>query len=328
MSRRERDTRDSHGRRLHSRFDREPSPKKLKRDEKPEVNLTHSSHRHRNVAETTVHELKQRTVQNDSPLEAPPDSSALGLLNEKKGLERKGDKPLVAAQHSTDNREVPRLRSFYQHDDRSSTGQGGRNLSRRPIDHRRWNDRARDETNEQPKKDDRPQSHADEKMGVWRHDRFYEIESGPPPARKRPAFREKKLTSEPETVVAATGTDKTKFLTTREQPGLATAKREERGGFYPRLLDNPDRRERKVDGFYHRGETQRNIDVDQSRERNGGMRGRNDRFNIRHGERELNRIGSFDMEKWKHDLFDETNQSPPPKNEEEQIAKIEALLAS
>ncbi|KAK9116907.1 hypothetical protein Sjap_015854 [Stephania japonica] len=33
-------------------------------------------------------------------------------------------------------------------------------------------------------------------------------------------------------------------------------------------------------------------------------------------------------EKWKHDMFDEANRSPTPKNEDDQIAKIEALLAS
>ncbi|CAA2999701.1 Hypothetical predicted protein [Olea europaea subsp. europaea] len=34
------------------------------------------------------------------------------------------------------------------------------------------------------------------------------------------------------------------------------------------------------------------------------------------------------VEKWKHDLYEESNRSPTPKNEEDQIAKIEALLAS
>lgn len=33
-------------------------------------------------------------------------------------------------------------------------------------------------------------------------------------------------------------------------------------------------------------------------------------------------------DKWKHDMFSEANRSPTPKNEEDQIAKVEALLAS
>ncbi|XP_078442281.1 cyclin-like protein isoform X2 [Wolffia australiana] len=34
------------------------------------------------------------------------------------------------------------------------------------------------------------------------------------------------------------------------------------------------------------------------------------------------------QEKWKHDLFDESNRSPTPKNEEDELAKLEALLSS
>lgn len=35
-----------------------------------------------------------------------------------------------------------------------------------------------------------------------------------------------------------------------------------------------------------------------------------------------------DEKKWGHDLFEEANKSPARANEEEQIAKVEALLAS
>lgn len=34
------------------------------------------------------------------------------------------------------------------------------------------------------------------------------------------------------------------------------------------------------------------------------------------------------IEKWKHDLYQEVDKDPTPKNEDEQIAKLEALLAS
>ncbi|KAK8936720.1 hypothetical protein KSP39_PZI012151 [Platanthera zijinensis] len=331
MSRRERDARDSHGKRLHSRFDRELSPKKLKRDEKPEVNATHSRHRRRSVTEAPRHEQKQQSARDDALPEAPPVSSTPVFQNEKISLERKIDKPPVGTQHTSDNREVPRSRSFYQHDDRSSTGQGGLNLSRRPTDQRRWNDKAREELNDQPKKDDRPQTRADEKSSVWRHDRFHAMESALPPARKRPAFSEKKMQSKPEIDATASGMDKAKLLSARDPREFAAQKREEKGGFHPRMADRSleklDRRERRVDGVYGRAEPQRGMDGDQSRERYGGMRGRNDRFGVRSNEREPNRAGGFEAEKWKHDLFDEANKSPPPKNEDEQIAKVEALLA-
>jgi hypothetical protein len=32
-------------------------------------------------------------------------------------------------------------------------------------------------------------------------------------------------------------------------------------------------------------------------------------------------------EKWKHDLYDQKDDTPAPMTEEEQIAKVEALLA-
>ncbi|KAI0525065.1 hypothetical protein KFK09_004455 [Dendrobium nobile] len=334
MSRRERDVRDSHGKRLHTRFDREPSPKKLRRDEKPEVNVAHTSHRHSSVMEATGHEQKQRPVQDEVPLKTLPALSSPTLQNEKKNLEGKVDKPSTITQHSSDNKEAPRSRSYYQHDDRGSAGQGGRNFGRRVTDRRKWDDsrensgfKARDDLNDQPKKDERSQSLADEKTGVWRHDRFHELESRAPPSKKRPAFREKKLPAEPPTDTAATGPDKAK-LSTREQPDLATAKRGEERVDKPdrTFMRADDRHERRGDGFYHRGELQRNVDPSR-RERYAGMRGRGDRFNARYGERDSNRAGGFEVEKWKHDLFDEANRSPPPKNEEEQIAKVEALLA-
>ncbi|MQL92678.1 hypothetical protein Taro_025313 [Colocasia esculenta] len=67
----------------------------------------------------------------------------------------------------------------------------------------------------------------------------------------------------------------------------------------------------------------------QSRERfgcGGAVRGR-DRYNGRYGERIQNQVGGS-QDRWKHDLFDEANRSPTPKNEEDEIAKVEALLAS
>lgn len=37
--------------------------------------------------------------------------------------------------------------------------------------------------------------------------------------------------------------------------------------------------------------------------------------------------GGGRVDKWKHDMFDEVNQSPTSKNEEDHVAKVEALLA-
>ena len=65
----------------------------------------------------------------------------------------------------------------------------------------------------------------------------------------------------------------------------------------------------------------------QSREMHYGRdaRGR-ERFTGRYGERNMYRRSGFQAEKWNHDLFDEANRSPTPKNEE-QIAKVVVLLS-
>ncbi|PKA53639.1 hypothetical protein AXF42_Ash009135 [Apostasia shenzhenica] len=300
MSRREREGRDSHGKRLHSRFDREPSPKKAKRDEKPEVERTHSSHHHSSVVDAAEQKQKQKHVQEDVPLEPSPVAmNVRGHENEKKHQQVEVDRPPMGPQHSSDHRELARPRSYYQHDDRGSAGHGGRSFVHRVTDHRRRGDskeRSRNwtresETHDRQKKEENFQSHVVERKSVWQHDKFHELDSRAPTARKRPAFREKKISAEPEPAV----------------PESAATRREERGG------------------FHHKHE--RNIA--QSRERFEGMRGTSDgnRFSGRFGDREIRSSRSFEVEKWKHDLFDEANKSPPSKNEEEQIAKIEALLS-
>lgn len=94
-------------------------------------------------------------------------------------------------------------------------------------------------------------------------------------------------------------------------------------------LDRPDRR---VSGGRdpHRNEPQR-IKF-QSRARYGGSGsngggGFGGSFRGRDGFNEQ-RQGGGRADKWKHDLYDEANKSPTSKNEEDQIAKVEALLAS
>ena len=112
---------------------------------------------------------------------------------------------------------------------------------------------------------------------------------------------------------------------THPEPTLVGGERRvDRGGHNPRFSDRPgkpflgDREANK--GEAHRGSFS-------SRDRYGGnsnYRGR-ERFN---GTRGYHPGGGVRVEKWKHDLFEEGNRSPTPKKEEDQIAKVEALLAS
>ena len=110
---------------------------------------------------------------------------------------------------------------------------------------------------------------------IWRHDRFFELESGAR-SRRRPAFREIKAP----------------------------------------LNDASDAVEISAQFRRGRGGENRNW--------------REDRRHVPSGEprRPRRMEGNREAEKWKHDLFDEGNRSSPPKNEEEEIAKLEALLAS
>lgn len=189
------------------------------------------------------------------------------------------------------------------------------------------------EVHDTQKRDVKIQVQSDENT-IWRHDGFFELQADAPPLRRRPAFREKKLSPELVDVAGAVATESAK-PSHLDRPVMGSMRREEKGGY---RLHGSDKAERSVkeanertaragDGGPHRGEIQR-VGYS-SRERfnaGGGSRGR-ERFNGRYGDRNQDRQGGFHVEKWKHDLFDEANRSPTPKNEEDQIAKVEALLA-
>ncbi|RWW22714.1 hypothetical protein BHE74_00043068 [Ensete ventricosum] len=182
----------------------------------------------------------------------------------------------------------------------------------------------------QRKYDSRTRAHAGDN-NEWRHDGFYELEVEAAAPRKRPAFSERKMPTEKDSVATPpTGSESRNHL---DHQMLGAARREEKGNNFSRG-DKPerffnradDRYDRRGDRYVQRNEMHR--DGYQSREMHGGrdLRGR-ERFTGRFGERDMYRQSGFQAEKWKHDLFDEANRSPTPKNEEEQIAKVEALLS-
>lgn len=185
------------------------------------------------------------------------------------------------------------------------------------------NERTENKTasNDTRRRDDRAKG--DEK-GSWRQDGFVEMEADAPPARKRPSFREKKIQVDSENAErAATETVKS----VHPDRAAEESGKEERGhnsrhsdrSDKPYARDRaPSRREPQRAGF-------------PSRERYHGGGGNGDR-NYRGRDRFSGRPGfhasGTRVEKWKHDLYQEANRSPTPKNEEDQIAKVEALLSS
>ncbi|XXG64792.1 hypothetical protein AAC387_Pa05g2649 [Persea americana] len=330
-----------HTKRISSKVEREPSPKRSRRDGKPETERTSSGHNLETADSGGPDQKHRRRLQDALPLEvpvAPVSKSGEDVVN--KGFNKKSDGQLNGTNRPSDATEVPRSQSYFQHDERGSAGQGGRSFSRR--ERGRWSDpkdRSGDrvgdkmEVHDTQKRDVKIQVQSDENT-IWRHDGFFELQADAPPLRRRPAFREKKLSPELVDAAGAVATESAK-PSHLDRPVMGSMRREEKGGY---RLHGSDKAERSVkeanertaragDWGPHRGEIQR-VGYS-SRERfnaGGGSRGR-ERFNGRYGDRNQDRQGGFHVEKWKHDLFDEANRSPTPKNEEDQIAKVEALLA-
>lgn len=163
---------------------------------------------------------------------------------------------------------------------------------------------------------------------VWRHDGFFKMEAEPaPPVRKRPAFREKKIPVDSENAEKATSEPARQGHSDRptsvsERRDLVSERREERD----RNPRHSDRYERPVLG--DKREPQRGSIMSRERYTGGGGGGGNYRGRERFSGRQGYRPSGTRVEKWKHDLYDEANRSPITKNEEDQIAKVEELLAS
>lgn len=195
------------------------------------------------------------------------------------------------------------------------------------FEERRWRD-SKDDRNERAtnksttydaqRRDEKSQAKGDDD-GAWRHDGFLKMEAElPPPVRKRPAFREKKIPVETE--------NSNKSAVDPARPShsdhpMSLSERREQRDRNPRHLDRSDRPAAGDRGEAHRGGPP-------ARERFGGSSGGSYRGRERFSGRQSYRPSGTRGEKWKHDLFDEANKSPTAKNEEDQIAKVEALLAS
>lgn len=146
------------------------------------------------------------------------------------------------------------------------------------------------------------------------------------PTRKRPAFREKKVTVDNENVEKVAMVSESKKLSDPHQPQDGRERREERGrdARYSEKLN----KHLIADMTSKRDEIKRGGYPVRERYGNGSGGGGNYRGRDRFDGRQGYRPGGTRVEKWKHDLYQEANRSPTPKNEEDQIAKVEALLAS
>ncbi|CAL4938132.1 unnamed protein product [Urochloa decumbens] len=222
---------------------------------------------------------------------------------------------------------------YVQHNERGSAGQGGRRYDRQASGYGRQRDQKEHLADRDKQKDVGHSLHGkveqDDGDSTWRHDGFFQLEEEAPLAKKRPPFQEMKMQDS-----AATVADPDSGSRKPDQPGPNSAIREERRNYHPRGSGNhrpfirPDDRGFRRGFPDHRSEGHRN--GYDSRGRFPGRGGMDrDRFSSPYGGRGnmYHQTSGDQEEKWKHDLYDQSNRSPPPKTEEEQIAKVEALLA-
>lgn len=194
-----------------------------------------------------------------------------------------------------------------KHDDRSNAGQDGTSTRRGGrSDHGWWRNQEDDRKGKHRISDEK---HKDEKSIAQSQGEPSKTNADRPTKKK---FREEKLppaekavaepvkTSQLENAPAGGGSDRREERATHRYPG-----RNERDRAYAgnRFLPNRARPER------------------------GGFPSR-DRFRGRDGYVRRQGYGAGGgVEKWKHDMFDQVNRSPTSKNEEDPVAKAEALLA-
>uniref|UniRef100_A0A0D3CID0 Magnesium transporter n=2 Tax=Brassica oleracea var. oleracea TaxID=109376 RepID=A0A0D3CID0_BRAOL len=271
-----RESRDSESKRDRSIFDRESSPKRSRRDGKPEE-----------LGGTDTYEKPRQTLRDAVPLE--PDTQGFRKDGEKKHSETTKQAPHLS--------EGLRSRPYHQHDVRRTTGRD----DRRPTSERGSWRGSRDQSSRRAGDDRR-----DQDKSTWRHDRFHESDDIKGAlSRKRPAFREKKIPGESRNNTNRTRTEDAK------DTNLNNRRQNERN-----WRSNNERPATGRDRVWNRDDGSRQ-----------SYRTDRDGFN-RNGRTGLNGSWTRAEKKWDHDLYEEANKSPATANEEEQIAKVEALLSS
>ncbi|CAN6885265.1 unnamed protein product [Brassica oleracea] len=281
-----RESRDSDSKRDRSRFDRESSPKRSRRDGKPEEEGVRSK---KGLDVSTETDKKPRQSLRDA---APLEPDAQGL---RKDFEKKHSETTKQAPHLSE--ELP-SRPYHQHDDRRTNGRDDR---RQTSERGSWRG-SRDQSNRRAGDDRR-----DQDKSTWRHDRFHESDDtkGGALSRKRPAFREKKIPEESRIDSGRTRTEEAK------DTNLNSRRQNERN-----WRSNNERPATGRDRVWNRDDGTRQ-----------SYRTDREGFN-RNGRSGLNGSWAKAEKKWDHDLYEEANKSPARANEEEQIAKVEALLSS
>ncbi|KAL5167802.1 hypothetical protein HKD37_11G030120 [Glycine soja] len=189
--------------------------------------------------------------------------------------------------------QLPTSLSYFQHNEQGGTGQVGRSSGQRK-ERGRWKDTKKQfNINEREEKNHGREQRNEKSQAKLDDNTFQRRDGFTGRSRKRASFREKKIVADSgDANVAA----------------VKSGQKEERNS-NPQHLDRPEKHFADDKGEARRGRRYGG---------NDSYKGR-DKFNGRQGYR---------PEKSKHDLYQEVNKDPIPENEDGQIAKLEALLAS
>ncbi|KAF8718011.1 hypothetical protein HU200_025477 [Digitaria exilis] len=326
-----REGRDSHGRRHHSssrsRRD-DPSPRRRRDDRRHES----ARHRSRDEESAKVSDRDQKRNRDAEKRDDPPNAESKSVSDAKNGPSSRHERSPRGTKRFSESREPWRPQSFFKHNERGSAGQGGQLYDRQASGYGRQRDQKEHlaDRDKQKAAGHSLQGKIEQEDGdsTWRHDGFFQLEEAPL-AKKRPPFQEMKMQDS-----AATVTDLDSESRIPDQPGPTSAVREERRSYHPRGFGNhrqfirPDGQGFRRGFRDHRSEGQRNGYDSRGRFPGTGRMDR-DTFTNSNGGRgnAYHQTPGDQGEKWKHDLYDQSNSNPPPKTEEEQIAKVEALLA-
>ncbi|XP_055815971.1 uncharacterized protein LOC129885640 isoform X2 [Solanum dulcamara] len=322
-----REGRDSDSKRQRSRFDQEPSPKRSRKHSRQEIERPPTTH-NLDGGNNSERDLKHhRRLQDAVPLDAPSVQDSKSERTARitsENVTAKDD----GIKESSDPNEGSRHRSSKHssnpsHDERGSAGQVDRSSRHKEATERGWWKDAKEPSNRATTNDKKMNDEKIKVSGkqndVWRHDRYFEVKEDPKPPVKKRSFREEKIPVDTEKV------EKAAIELVKPNPSHPEVDGGRKNERTDHMSRHPGRYGRPFTGVRdgNRGETWRaNFPSRDRYHGNGDYRGR-DRFNSRQGHNP-----SKVVEKWKHDLYDEANKSPTLKNEEDQIAKIEALLDS
>ncbi|KAM0851052.1 hypothetical protein ACQ4PT_052668 [Festuca glaucescens] len=221
--------------------------------------------------------------------------------------------------------------SFFQHDERDSAGHGGRRYGRQDYG-RHWGQNEHLDDRDKHKSEGhglqekveqaQPQNDVD---STWKHDGFFKLEEEAPVAKRRLGFKEMGMPLEEQ---GSAVTEPDARSRKPDQRGLTSGMGEERRNYHSREFVRPDDRGARGGFSDYRSAGQRNGYDSRGRSFAGRGGGGRDRFDYQYGGRNnMHEAAGEQTEKWKHDLYDQTDNTPGPMTEEEQIAKVEALLA-